>query len=713
MKRLPFLWEIGCEEIPAKWLSPLIEDLRDRLAEELKEVALDHGKLEVYGTLRRLVAHVPRLAEKQEDCDEMVIGPPLEISRDDNNMWTRAALGFAKKNGIDPKNLEIVERAIGKKYVGFQKTVKGKKATELLPQIMTATLRNLTFPKFMMWDAILLDGRGSFPFGRPIRWMVGIFGTKVIPLEIRIEGGASVKTGRQSFGHRFLASDQAKAGAPFTVSTFHSLVQGLKKNCVILDPLQRSARLEKAVQKLEKKAKAQRAPGLDIDLVAQLVEWPGVVLGTYPEEFLALPDEVRHTVLIHHQHYLPLEGKPSFIAVTNMGSDPHGYIQKGSERVVAARLRDAKFFWDEDMARPLEERRDELEGVLFHKKLGSYRRKVERMLPLAEWIAQRCHVREISVRRAIELSKCDLLTSMVREFPELQGIMGGIYSREQGECDEVWKAIYSHYYPLGFGEAEMFPLNREGVVVSLTDKLDLLTSMFSVGTLPTGSRDPFGLRRAALGVIRLLLESEKRLNFPIEVSLETLLTEAYRNVGKPYNEVNLDAQAKLREFFIERLRYIFERDFRYDEVNAVFSIGALNLPVTDLRCRLEAIRSLRGSENFAALSIACKRVRNILGEQSPIAVDPKLLVETEEEELYRALRNVSPRANLEIQRREYEIALKTLSTIRPQVDQFFEKVLVRTEDKAIRSNRLALLNLLYTLFNRVADLSEITADSFS
>ena len=711
MKKLPFLWEIGCEEIPASWLSPLIAELRERLARELDRVALDHEKLEAYGTLRRLVVQVPKLAEKQEDREETVTGPPLKIARDDEGSWTKAALGFAKKNGIDPKKLEIVEKQNGKEYVGFHKKVKGRRAVELLPRIMAATLRNLAFPKFMNWDAVLSDGKGPFPFGRPIRWMVGIFGTKVVPLEILIEGGASVKTGRKSYGHRFLAPEGAKPGAPFTVSTFRSLAQGLKKNFVILDPLERRTRLEKAVQKLEKKAKAKRAPGLDTDLVAQLVEWPGAVLGTYPKEFLALPDEVRHTVLIHHQHYFPLEGRPSFVAVTNVGSDPHGYIRRGSERVVVARLRDAKFFWDDDLARPLAERGDELEGILFHKKLGSYRRKVERMLPLAQWIAHRCHAREIPVRRAVELSKCDLLTGMVGEFPELQGVMGGIYSREQREPEAVWKAVYSHYYPLGLGEDDPFPLNREGVVVSLSDKLDTLASMFSAGVAPTGSRDPFGLRRAALGVIRLLLESEQRLDFPLEVSPEKLLQEALRIVGELHDEVDAEAPTKLREFFVERLRYVFERDFRYDEVNAVFALGALTFPLTDLRRRLEAIRSLRGSEDFEALSIAFKRVRNILSDQSPNAVDPALFVDEEEDELYQALRKVSPRADMEIQGTEYDIALKTLSTLRPQVDRFFDEVFVMAEDETLRANRLALLNALDTLFNRVADLSEIVVDS--
>ncbi len=313
---------------------------------------------------------------------------------------------------------------------------------------------------------------------------------------------------------------------------------------------------------------------------------------------MSLPDEVRHTVLIHHQHYFPLEAKPSFIAVTNMAKDVRGHIKRGSERVVVARLRDAMFFWTEDLTIPLAERAGSLDGVTFHEKLGSYRAKAERLVPLAAWIAERAGARDAPVRRAALLAKCDLTTGMVGEFPELQGIMGGLYAREQGEPEPVWKAVYSHYLPQGLDDDEGFPSNREGAVVALADKIDSLAAMFAVGVVPTGLRDPFALRRAALGAVRILLESASRLSFPIEIAPRELLSEALRIVRRQVPSLEGGAEASLLEFFSERLRFVLSRSFPYDELNAVFALGALDRPVTDLVVRLEALSALRGFRGF-------------------------------------------------------------------------------------------------------------------
>ena len=293
--------------------------------------------------MRRFVVHVPKLVETQADRTEQVTGPPVKIARDDRGEWTKAALGFAKKNSVSPKELAVVSTPKGD-YVGFEKTTKGRKTVELLPELMTNVLRGLSFPKFTNWDATLKDGT-TLPFGRPIRWMVALFGTRIVPFEIRVIGSPAVVSGRKSRGHRFLAPRGKRAGQPFTVASFKELKAKLKQHYVILDPTERRERLLKALEKLETKARAKRAPGLDPALVAELVEWPGAVMGSYPEEFLSLPEEVRHTVLIHHQHYFPLANTAAFIAPTNMGSDPKGNMKRGAERVVVARLQDAKFFW--------------------------------------------------------------------------------------------------------------------------------------------------------------------------------------------------------------------------------------------------------------------------------------------------------------------------------------------------------------------------------
>ena len=702
MKTLPFLWEVGCEEIPASWLPPLIEELATLLEKELAEAGLAPEGVSACGTLRRLVVHAPELVEIQEDRTEQVTGPPVKIARDDRGEWTRAALGFAKKNSVAPQELAVVSTPKGD-YVAFEKTTEGRKTIELLPEVMTKVLRGLSFPKFMRWDATLTDGT-ALPFGRPIRWMVALFGTRIVPFEIRVLGSPAVVSGRQSRGHRFLAPKGKRAGRPFTVSNFKELKAKLKQHYVILDPRERRQRLLKALEKLETKARAERAPGLDPALVADLVEWPGAVMGSYPEEFLSLPTEVRNTVLIHHQHYFPLNHTAAFIAPTNMDSDPKGNMKRGAERVVVARLRDAKFFWDDDLKKPLADREQELEGVLFHAKLGSYRAKKDRMMPLAVSIAARSGARETPVRRAATLAKCDLVTGMVGEFPELQGVMGGLYAKEQGEPEPVWKAVYGHYQPTGLGDEDGFPgfpLNREGAVVSLADKLDTLASMFSVGVVPTGSRDPFGLRRAALGIIRVLLESGERLSFPIDIAPKTLLAETLDDK---------DALGKLSEFFIDRLRFVFARNYRYDEINAVFALGALDKPVTDVARRLAAVAALRGSEDFEALSVAFKRVANILSGQEPGAVDPTVFFEQEEKDLFAALVAIEPEATKQIEAGRYQDALRSLSSLRPHVDRFFDEVLVMAEDEKLRENRLALLHRLRTLFSEVAELSEIVPE---
>ena len=710
MRKVPFLWEIGCEEFPATWLPDTLEQLGSQFKKQLQQHGLDEAEVEVYGTLRRLVVHVPRLAEKQPDRREEVTGPPATIAKTESGEWSKAAIGFARKNKRTPGGLELLKTAKGD-YVGFVRHVKGKQTAKLLPSMMATTLRSLSFPKFMRWDAEIADGGGAFPFGRPIRWMVCLLGRRVVPFEIQVRGNRKLRAGNKSRGHRFLAPKGKKPNKPFVVGSFRELDQRLKKYSVLLDPVDREARLEKEIRKLEKKAGAKRIPdlgSLTIRVLADLVEWPGAVLGKYPREFTALPEAVRYTVLIHHQKYIPLKRTPAFIAVTNMPSDRKGYIRKGSERVVVARLRDAQFFWNEDLKKPLESRLERLSGVLFHEKLGSYRDKVDRFLPLASWLAEETGQSAELAERAARLAKCDLTTDMVGEFPELQGVMGGLYAREQGETEEVSEAIGSHYRPLTLEGDEDFPANATGTVLSLADKLDSLAGMFSAGVVPTGSRDPFALRRQAMGVVRMLLEGEQRVGLKLDVTLRQLLKEAFESVKRQLGgSADPKAPELLGEFLKDRLRYVFSRDFRFDEISAVISVGALDFPVGDLKRRLAAVAELRGSADFEALSVAFKRVRNILSDEKPSAVSPETFAEEAEKELWAAFKAIEPRASELIAEAQYEEALRLLSRLRPQVDTFFDKVLVMAPDRQLKENRLALLHSLQTLFTRVADLSEI------
>jgi len=712
VKSVPLLWEIGCEEFPAHWLPKILEQLGQQLGKELDRHGFGEVELGVYGTCRRLVVHVPKLPEKQADRREEVTGPPASMAKDESGAWTKAALGFAKKNDLDPGSLKLMKTPKGE-YVGFVRKVKGRTTRELLPAILAATLRSLGFPKFMNWDAELDDGAGNFPFGRPVRWMLCLLGNKVVPFQIRVTGKVRVRAGNKTRGHRFLAPKGKRPNVPFPVRSFRDLERGLKKYSVLLDPDERSARLEREIRKLEKKARARRVSdlgGLTIRILADLVEWPGTVLGKYPKEFTALPEEVRHTVLIHHQKYIPLRGTPSFIAVTNMPSDRKGYIRKGSERVVIARLRDAQFFWGEDLKKPLEDRLDRLAGVLFHAKLGSYQDKVHRIVPLARWLAAESKVAPELAERAARLAKCDLATDMVGEFPELQGVMGGLYAREQGEPVEVARAIGSQYLPAGLEEDSDFPADSVGAVLALADKLDTLAGMFAVGVVPTGSRDPFALRRQANGAIRILLEGRVRAGLELAATPRKLLEKAFEQVEAQLGaEVGPDAQDALGEFLQERLRFVLSKDFRFDEINAAFAVGVLDRPVEETKRRLAAVAGLRGSADFEALSIAFKRVRNILAEETPSSVDPEAFVEQAEKDLWSSFRGIEPDAAALIAEGRFGEALRVLSRLRPQVDTFFDKVLVMAPDRRLRENRLALLSSLQTLFTRVADLSEIVA----
>lgn len=712
MKSLPFVWEIGCEELPAGWIPGVLRDLKSRFGEQLDEHRLGPAEVETYGTLRRLVIHVPKLSERQPDRREEVIGPPAHAARTEGGEWGPAALGFANRNGVHPKKLTVFHTAKGE-YVGFVKETKGQPAQRVLPAVMAATLRQLGFPKFMNWDAEIPDGRGAFPFGRPIRWMVCLLGERVIPFTIQVDE-SRVRASNKTRGHRFLAAPGSRPGRPVVVGSFLELKRQLKRNYVLLDPSERLKALEDVLARLEVKAGARRVgplPGLSNAFLANLVEWPGGVVGRYPEEFSSLPEEIRNTVLIHHQKYIPLRQTAAFLAVTNMPGDPKQYIRKGSERVVVARLRDAKFFWDEDLKRPLDSRRQDLEGVLFHGVLGSYARKVDRLRDLATELSSLCGIAEQAVTRAATLAKCDLTTGMVGEFPELQGIVGGLYAREQGESEDVWKAVYGHYRPLGLGDEEDFPLNAAGVLLSLADKLDTLAGLFWAGEVPSGSRDPFALRRAAQGVIRLLLEAGPRLGMELALSPEELLERTFERVEQQQGRRAKDPRAKklLEEFFAERLRFVFQREFRYDEVNAVFALGPLTFPPEELRRRLTALATLRGSEDFEALSVAFKRVRNILSGGSPGEVDPQAFREEAERHLWAAFRKVEPKTAELIAGGEYVKALRELSRLRPQVDAFFDKVLVMDPDVKLRENRLALLHAMQSAFTRVADLSEIVA----
>ncbi|HXD74764.1 MAG TPA: glycine--tRNA ligase subunit beta [Vicinamibacterales bacterium] len=718
------LLEIGCEEIPASWLPGLTNQVGEVLAAQLRERRLSpETPVETYSTPRRLTVRIQRIPERQSDFEEVINGPAASAPE-------AAIAGFTAKHGIDASVLEKIETPKGV-YLAYRRKVRGKTAVDVLPEVLGATLRALAFPKLMHWDAMLEDGKGELLFGRPIRWLLYTYGGRVVPFSIARTAAAQtsqvqeVSTGAATYGHRFLTTS-GRAGRAIKVRSFEEYRARLLENFVILE---RSERHNKIARELD--AKAQRLQGRVsrvarhdsslLDEVPDLVEYPSVVAGTFAREFLELPEEVLTTTLIHHQHYFPVEGedgrlKEAFLAVINIEPDNERTIARNAERVVTARLRDARFFWEADRKVALESRIERLSTLLFHKKLGSYKDKAIRIETLARWIAKEAFgaTDEAANQAALaaRLAKTDLATDMVREFPELQGVMGGVYARAEGQPEEVWKAIYHHYLPHGV-EADAPPspkqLGKAAVTwasVSLADKLDTIVGLFAAGEKPTGSRDPFGLRRAAQGVMKILTD------VPAKIGVGDMIARAHDNYGAAARVDNPDWLAAVSEFLMERQAHLIERrGFRNDEARAVSAFW--KTPHAAVK-RVEALSKERGSDDFAAVAALLKRVKNITRDQkepSQKLADLKgRLKEPAEVALATEIDARSPKINEAKASERYADAMKMIVGFREPVDRFFTDVLVMAEDPQVRKDRLALLTMLRDAITQIADISEMAAE---
>ena len=730
------LLEIGCEELPAGWLPSLTNQVGEAFAAELRARRLPpETPAETYSTPRRLTVRFARVPERQSDFEELVNGPSVAAAFKADGTPTPAAIGFAAKQGVEVSALERVETPRGT-YVAYRKRLRGKAAVDVLPDVLGGTLRALTFPKLMRWDAVLDDGRGDLLFGRPIRWLLFVYGGRVVPFTIGRTSAAQtgqvqdVTTGAVTYGHRFLTTS-GRAGRAIKVRTFDDYRARLLENFVIL---QRAERHNKIARELD--AKAQRLQGrvsrtahADAGLlheVPDLVEYPSVVAGTFALEFLELPEEVLTTTLIHHQHYFPVESpeneggklKNAFLAVINTEPDNERTIARNAERVVSARLRDARFFWEADRKITLESRIGRLSTLLFHKKLGTYKEKAERIERLAEWIAREAlgadEATAKHAAKAARLAKADLTTDMVREFTELQGTMGGIYAREEALPEEVWKAMYFHYLPVGV-EADAPPtkaqLGRASVTwaaVSLADKLDTIVGLFAAGEKPTGSRDPFGLRRAAQGVVKILVDRASTSD------IASLIGAAYKNYPEPPKGDDQSWRPVLFEFFGEREAHLFERrGFRGDEVRAVAYHWAFPREALG---RVEALAQVRSTPDFVALATLFKRVKNITKDfnGSPVSLDALKgrLKEPAELALLDQLERTQPAISSAIEQGRYADAMRQIASLREAVDRFFVDVLVMTDDTELRDARLALLTTLKHGIQFVGgDISEIAPDA--
>ncbi len=716
-----FLLEIGFEEMPAPWLSGLADQLKSKFQALASGEQLEPSGLRVFWTSRRLVL-AATVKDRQEDRSVVEWGPAAKIAKDGAGKWSKAAEGFARKQGVSLEALTLAPKAEGSAdlYLNATKQIAGRPSADVLAVLLPALLRGFNFPKRMNWDAWLDDGRGAFEFGRPIQWIVALLDGEVVPFTIfdavsGTRGAPRVVSGRRSLGNRFYPRGAADRG--FEVSSFAELEAGLSARFVILDPARRRDRIKWNVEALGGQVSGEAA-----HLVSEwsdLVEYPTVVVGSIPAEFADLPDEVLKTVLAHHQKAVTLprdtHGKPRFAAISGGDDGAAVNAARGQERVVIARLKDARFFYNEDRKRTIESRVEDLGAVTFHKGLGSYRQKAERISMLATNLAG--HVgfeaeATTAAGRAALFAKADLVTLMVREFPELQGVMGGLYAQSTEGAD-IAAAIRWHYHPIAI-EAAAAPAGQLSgtalqtfAIVSLVDKLDTLIGYLGLGITPSGSSDPYGLRRAGQGVIRILLDfwTGKTPN------LDEVVADAHRLYGPALSLSTKDLQAALRTFLLDRLRgVLLGRDLgTADEVDAV--LGARVDPlenVSGAAVRLGALAAVRSEQRevFAALAEAFKRAKNIVGESPAGAVDTSAFVEGAEGLLHEAISRAERTS-----RADPSARLRAVAALRSEVDGFFKGVMVMADDPALKANRLALLSRLLNLVYEVADLSRLAPPS--
>jgi glycyl-tRNA synthetase beta chain len=724
------LLEVGCEEIPARFLRDAEKSLGERVQAALNGARLfpeaavktvREPPLRTFSTPRRLVVHVPALLAQQPDNVEEILGPPIKVAVDSGGKYTRAAQSFAQKNSARLEDLTRTTTPKGE-YLALRKTTQGRSAHQILPEILPPAILGLSFPKSMYWV------KKSDPrFVRPIRWVLAVLGEgkQATTVEFEILG---VKSADFTFGHR------AKSHKPQRVTGFNDYTKKLERAHVEIDPARRQKRVIGEARALLAKAALKLVPEEWLrDWVVNSTEWPRALLGSFDERFLHLPREILITVMRDHQKYFAVEkvgpsgarpeGRaqlaPHFVAVLNMDADKKGLIRQGHERVLAARFRDAEFFWNADQRVPLRDRLPLLEKVTYQAELGSsgsYADKVRRIKNLARRLCDKLETQGTlkagqrgHVLRAVELCKSDLTTQMVQEFAELQGVVGGLYAKAQGEPEDVATAIYDHYLPQG--AEDRCPRSLVGAVVSLADKLDGVVAGFAAGHKPSGSSDPFAIRRQANGIIKVLLEFSVPIDLDSEIegALDALLHEGLNfDLWQVWDAV--------KKFMRERLTYYLESviGLRYDTVRAAMGAqyGLIFEPL-QVMARARAVEKIRSSDDFVSLSQSAKRIRNILNKSAKPSdyqggdLDPQRLEAGPERSLYEAYERT--RGHTAQRRVENDVygALECIASLRPLVDAFFDKVLVLAEDPDVRRNRLQLLFSLDRLFTEDADLSQI------
>lgn len=686
---MEFLLELLTEELPASHILSALEQLDGRFRQELEAARVGVSDLKTLATPRRLVV-VGNFALGQEDREAVVTGPPKSVGIGPDGSFTQAAKGFARSQGISESALEVVRTPKGE-YLGFKKKSTGAPTREILAEAVPRILGSLAFPKTMRW------GSSPFRFSRPIHNLLCLFDGK--PLDLVFEG---LKANDSTVGHRILSPHK------FRVGSFAEYKALLAENQVIVDPAERRAIILAEIEDKLAPLKAEVHP--DPDLLEELidnVEHPLVVFGSFPESFLSLPMEVLSTAMRKHQKFFSVlrdkKQLPYFLGVADAREDAKGLIRSGNERVLKARLEDARFFWGEDRKVSLADRAAGLRSVVFQEKLGSYEDKAQRLKKIASYLCDKLEAAKVKkdVTEAAGLCKADLLTEMVKEFPSLQGKMGGLYAREEGYPVGVHEAIYEHYLPAGLEDDS--PSSLPGAVLSLADKLDSIVGVVGVGVEVSGSSDPFGLRRNALGVCKVILDRELRFSFPL------LVDKVLATYGDRLTVKRDSVKRYVLEFFAGRLRFILEKQgFRYDLVGAALGPGIQQ--VHDVLLRVRALDSLKASPQFEPFILMAKRTNNILRDQSAPKLNPDLFVEKEERDLFSAFSIIEHNASPMIAAGDFGRAQTIIFKLQPVLNAFFDGVLVMAEEKKLRQNRLALLQAINRMLSGMADYSQVVVE---
>jgi glycyl-tRNA synthetase beta chain len=689
MEKAELVIELGVEEIPASMLEDASHQFADLILESLREQRLATGTVTRWFTPRRVILGIPDIPVRQEDLVETVTGPPKSVAYDSAGVPTRAAIAFAQKNAIPLSRVKIIQTPKGE-YLAIERKVRGEKTHKLLARLIPAAIAKIQFPKTMHWSP------DHFRFARPIRWIVALFAGKTVRFSV-----ADSTSSNWTAGHRFLGKPKIQ------VDSLISLKDKLRENSVRVDPKERLAIIQAGLQREAEACGGRLLDDPDLlKTVVNLNESPSIIRGSFEARFLSLPKEILITVMREHQKYFSVLDNtgqllPVFLAVVNLESDRDHIIRTGHERVLRARLADAAFFWSTDRKTPLGDREESLKHVLFQLKLGSYYNKTQRLLALLPQIAEAlgCAPLVSDLAKAAQLCKCDLITEMVKEFTDLQGIVGGLYARAEGYPESIWRAVYEQYEPKSTSSPS--PGSITGAILAMVDRLDTVCGCFSVGLIPSGSGDPFAVRRQGNGILKIIFDHR------LSISLQDMVQWSFTAYGRPADEVS----SALKEFFEGRLRFLFEEmGFAYDCINATLAAG-FDDPLDTLE-RLRALQELRQEPDFLSLASNFKRVGNILSQAGNLRGEPdeSLFKDPAEIALWKCYGQVKPEVEAARKSHDYGTALRALASMRSAVDTFFKEVMVMSEDLALRNNRILLLHTVSLIFRSIADISRIVIE---